>query len=167
MVTLLHSYFYPFAACPFDNLKCSTYSSDRMKRRKLSILRNMIIALQSFLRGTVTLTMTELFLCFAPKGSVTWRVCLAARRWLQNQEISHCFLLRWYCQFLTFQQGYFEENTLVFLFMPFAQRRKWNDDKVQVSFRFSAFFILLCLFWWVYKYGHFFLLFFLALSGFH
>lgn len=74
---------------------------------------------------------------------MTWRVCLAARGWLQNQEISHCFLLHWYCQFLTFQQGYFEENTLFFLFMLFARQREieieiewWEDASVLQISRF-------------------------------
>lgn len=134
-----------------------------MRMRKWSPLRWMLMPLQRCLGGTnrdceynwVILMHGPQGLCDL-KGLFCWGQ--PARGWLQNHQISHCFLLRWCCQFLAFQGGYFEENLQLFFLTIVAQQCKWNDEKMQVSFRFYAVFILQYLFWYAYSFGHLFLL---------
>lgn len=69
------------------------------------------------------------------KGLFCW--VQPARGRLQNHEISHCFPLRWCCQFLTFQGGYLEENIVLFsllLCCPAMEMERWeNASLLQVS----------------------------------
>lgn len=89
-----------------------------------------------------------------------------ARGRLQNHEISHCFLLRWCCQFLTFQGGYFEENIVVFSphnCCPAMVMEWWkNASLLQVS----CYLLLQCLFWYAYSFGYLFFLYVLFMGFF-
>lgn len=131
--------------------------------RKWSPLRWMLMPLQRCLGGTNRdCEFNWVILIHGPQGlrDLKGLFCWGkpARGRLQNHEISHCFLLRWCCQFLTFQGGYFEENTVLFSLHNCSQEWKWNDKKMQVSFRFHAVFILQCLLWYAYSFGHLFCL---------
>lgn len=139
--------------------------------RKWAPLRRMLMPLQRCLGATNrgceynwVILMHDPQGLWDLKGLFCW--VNPARGRLQNHEISHCFPLRWCCQFLTFQGEYFEENIVLFSLHacgPAMEMEWWeNASLLQVSCSLrTTMSVLMCLQLWSF---FFFFRFFPAFS---
>lgn len=95
------------------------------------------------------------------KGLFCWVKPAMGR--LQNHEISHCFPLHWCSQFLVFQGGYLEENTVLFslhICCPALEMEWWEyAGLLQVSCPLhTTMSVLMCLQLWTFFFLYLFLL---------